>query len=116
MKKVSGFFIDALQRKVSKIEVETLEDMQRCVGGFIELAPGHNTSQTLYVNEEGLIKGFDYGFSFGGSEPFLGNGLLLGPVDNHGHTLSCTMPIEVIKVFTIFYTAASLKAYRFIPF
>lgn len=104
MKPVTGFWLNAKEQKIEKVALASLADLQRCVGGPIELAPGHNTAQTLYVDEEGLFKSYPYGFTFGPSSAFVGNGLLLGPVDSQGNTLSCTMHPDIIKIFTTFFT------------
>jgi hypothetical protein len=77
-------FINAKEQKVEIKNVTTLETMSALVEGYIERVPyikglGHSG---LVVNEEGLYKGFTYGFTMDGNV-FMGNGFIgtLGKTD-----------------------------------
>jgi len=69
--------INAEAKTISICEIQSLEDMQALVGGYIE--PVHYTKglgqAQLYVNEEGLYKDYKYGFSIDGYG-FVGNGFI----------------------------------------
>ena len=84
--------INAQTRKVEVTASAGLEDLQKLVGGYIEpvsYVKGLGQSK-LVVDEEGLMKGYDYGFRLDG-HLFRGNGVVctLG----EGHT---TVNINVL--------------------
>lgn len=91
--------IDSAARTVRPLDVDGLKDMQAAVGGYIEavtLADGH----TLYVDEEGLLKGLRTGFLFMGRQ-YMGNGLILGPVKNADDT-DCKLSRSFVAEHTMF--------------
>lgn len=68
--------INAKEQKIEQIEILTLKDMQKSVGGLIEPVPVEDPNgDRLYVDEEGLFKGYNYGFILDGRE-YTGNGLI----------------------------------------
>ena len=70
-------FINAKEQKVEVREVSTLQEQQALVEGYIEpVYYVKNLKRSLLcVNEEGLYKGFDYGFELDGHQ-FVGNGFI----------------------------------------
>jgi hypothetical protein len=69
--------INAKEKKVEVKEAKTLEEMQALVGGYIERVAyikGLGAS-SLTVDEEGLMKGYDHGFTMDGHQ-FMGNGFI----------------------------------------
>ena len=73
---MKAIWIDAVNGTVAEIAVPDreegrLEAMQRAVGGHIEAAfdmPGTRCRmETLYVDDEGLLKRYSYGFAWAGA-------------------------------------------------
>ena len=73
-------WIDASNGVVIEKTFAGLTDLQRLVGGSIELAYHWPNGDVLFVNEEGLVLGFDRGFNFSRrSDQWLaGNGVVVG--------------------------------------
>lgn len=82
MKKIKVIHIDAEKQTVSLIEVENeLRPLQDLVGGNLEVAPVSWVGGIdLLVDEEGLLKSLDHGFSYEGVT-FAGNGVVVGVKD-----------------------------------
>jgi len=99
-----AIFIDAQHNTIYATEVSGLKDLQRLVQGLIEVAPATDTSgSTLYVDEEGLLKNYNYAFSYNGSDPYYGNGVLIGAADEHGNDTDVLATIEEVKQRVRFY-------------
>lgn len=65
-------------RTITEVEYSGLDDLRRMVGGHIEYAMRFN-SDTLYVDEEGLLKNPKHFFSIeSGHQTLAGNGVLVG--------------------------------------
>ena len=76
-----AIFIDSPRRTISEVEIDSLDDMQKLIGGYIEVAFAWPNGDTLYVDEEGLLKVQDYFFALPGErpdQPFAGNGVIVG--------------------------------------
>lgn len=105
---MKAIHINAEDRMVVATEVNSLEDMQALVKGYIELVPwriGHGNC--LFVNEEGRLNGFEHAFSIAGCPfpHFVGNGFLLGPTDEEGDSTDVTVSVEEIAAKTSFFRA-----------
>ena len=76
---MKGIFIDAKNRQVSPVTTKgQLEDLYLILGvNMVEIGKYWENGDTLWVDEEGLINGTDFGFQIDGID-FLGNGLILG--------------------------------------
>lgn len=86
---MKAYLIDARNKDFMDVEYTDLIDMQRFVGGLIECAYQWPTGDTLYVDEEGMIKNPKFFFFLRErtDQPFAGNGLLIGDEDNPSMTL-----------------------------
>ena len=76
-----ALFINAPYRTVLEVEIDSLDDMQKLIGGYIEAAYQWENGDVLYVDEEGLLKVQDYFFALPEErpdQPFAGNGVLVG--------------------------------------
>ena len=87
-----GIHIDSSSRTVTLVDWDGVGDMQKRVGGYIEVAWSDGTD-VLYVDEEGLLKQNTTGFSLFG-KTCAGNGLLVGAEnqDEEGDLLSMEPP------------------------
>lgn len=74
-----AIFIDARNQQVSYNDNKgQLEDFYRVMGvEVVEIAEYWNNGDTLWVDEEGLLNGTDFGFEINGHQ-YLGNGLIYG--------------------------------------
>lgn len=69
-------FINAKEGKLEERDAKGLEEMQALVDGYIEPVHYVKVGQSnLVVNEEGLYKGYDFGFLMDGHQ-FVGNGFV----------------------------------------
>lgn len=53
---MKAYFIDAKQRTVEEVDYKTAADLSNFIGGFLEIAFLWSNGDTLYVDEEGLLK------------------------------------------------------------
>src|SRR5690606_8623553 len=107
--------IDTENRTITEIEIGGLKDMQKAVGGLIEVAQrfydGESERNTLFVAEEGLLKNIEVGFvltdeayDVEGGLKFTGNGLICGFQETTGKTIDCNLSIDDIKKMIAFVT------------
>jgi len=95
-------FINAKEKTIETREDSSLEAMQEMVGGMIEVGMefpiSENKTNTLYINEEGLLlEEITWGFSVVSGEQtysFVGNGCLCGFDPSTGDT------VELLNGFT----------------
>lgn len=80
--------ISATEQTVTETFVESLEDCQKLVGGYIERVCVLENGDELYADEDGLQKDPEYFFSIatlGGFPVFVaGDGYVIGPTDENG--------------------------------
>lgn len=95
-----AIIIDAENRQIRETELDekdTLDGLQKAVGGYITLA-GEVDGNDLYVNDEGLFT-IGHGspfFDIGLHQPFAGNGIIAGH-DDEGETTPATVSLDAIK-------------------
>jgi hypothetical protein len=103
--------INAKERHVYEVNIHPskyLSVMQNAVEGYIEAAmvikQAKEKTDDLYVNEEGLLKSFTYGFGILGAQQtyFTGNGVIAA-TDNDGETVSTDLDVNDIKKLITFY-------------
>ena len=75
---MKAIFIDAKNQQVSIIETKAqLEDKYLILDvNMVEIGKYYENGDTLWVDEEGLINGTDFGFQLDGID-YMGNGLIL---------------------------------------
>jgi hypothetical protein len=76
---MKAIFINAKEQTVSIIDSKgQLEDLYLTLGvNMVEIGMYYENGDTLWVDEEGLINGTDFGFQLDGRE-YVGNGLIFG--------------------------------------
>jgi hypothetical protein len=97
---MKAIFIDAKNRKVSINENKgQLEDKYLILNvNMVEIGRYWDNGDTLWVDEEGLINGTEYGFQLDGIE-YMGNGLIYGTNrENPELDASAVTPLDKIKV------------------
>ena len=95
-----AIFINAKEGTVSYVENKgRLEDLYSTLGvEMVEVAKYWENGDHLYVDEEGLINGTDFGFTLN-SIDYVGNGLIYGmDLEDPGAEGSCVTRIEDLKV------------------
>jgi hypothetical protein len=96
-----GILIDTENKIVREVTIkrhDSLQEMYNLVNCRLveKIEVGNRTD--LWVDEEGRLNKNENSvwFTIGGSEPFIGNGLLLDH-DNNGGSISCSYSLEQIK-------------------
>lgn len=98
--------INAENKSIDVVEWETLNDIQKHVGGYIETVLFGDWMRQhkviLLVDEEGLLKDHKYGFGLKDSVlNFVGNGLIVG--DNEEDFISTGISKILIENYTVFF-------------
>jgi hypothetical protein len=97
-----AIFIDAKNKSVTEIAISQLEDLQSAVEGYIEIGVKFASTDVLFVNEEGLLRGFDYGFYIEGcNQMFIGNGIIVGTTRS-GNNADVEISLDAIRARTHF--------------
>lgn len=97
-REIRAIYIDAAERRVSEVGVIGLEDMQTLVGGYIATGYTFENGDTLFVDDEGLLKEPSHFFLIpGAAQPFAGDGLIVGAADTEGETMDATSTVEEIQ-------------------
>lgn len=73
-----ALWIQTAERKITEVTYTGLSDLQRMVGGNIELAMRLKWEDVLFVDDEGLHKYQDFFVVPDGHQPFAGNGVIVG--------------------------------------
>ena len=75
-----GLHIDAENNTIKEVKFSGTSDIHRLIGGYLELAYCWENGDTLYVDEEGLLKNPKFFFSITerDDQMFAGNGLIVG--------------------------------------
>lgn len=82
---MKAFWIRPGAMSIEMVECNGLADMQRMVGGYIEVAHRFPNGDIVFVDEEGLLKEPSLWFEIAGAhQTFAGNGLVTGPEDAEG--------------------------------
>lgn len=89
-----AILINAKANTVTLVEVGEYTDIYKHCGYDTFTCVGLGKGETLYVDDEGLINGTDFGFTFKGYDgPLMGNGLILGTTAS-GDSKSTALSVE----------------------
>lgn len=97
---MQAIFIDAKNQQVSYVNNKgQLEDLYLTLGvDMVEIGKYWENGDTLWVDEEGLINGTDFGFQIDGID-FMGNGIIYGTnLENPEKNDSAVTKMENIKL------------------
>ena len=104
--------IDSENRKVEEIEIDGLQDIQKAVGGLIQV--GHqfiNTADIIYVDEEGLLKQPENFFALENETQILaGNGLVVG-TGKRGEEAPPVLTLEYVQKTVLWMDATTVACY-----
>lgn len=109
MEKIRVIMIDSDKKEIREEFIEnSLENLQKAVGGNIECAHRLPSGVEIYVNEEGLFKdGIINGFAvYKGHQPFAGNAIAVS-FDKKGNTIGTEMNVSDMKMQIKFLQLAS---------
>jgi hypothetical protein len=100
-----AIIIDPFNRSVLETDIDgsaaSITELLGC--DMLQIAHRFETGDTLYVDEEGLIKAQDalqgsdegeraFAFDVGAHQPFVGKGVILGPENSKGSHTDAVMP------------------------
>lgn len=108
-----AILIDSANRTVREVTVAGLKDMQRCVGGYIQIAHEWESGDALYVDEEGLLKAQEHWFRISGQHsdhPMAGNGLIVGS-DDEGENADVVLTVADVVPLVTFYDRTQVEAW-----
>lgn len=117
-----AIYVDAEKREVREVELEHghrrdvagrgahLRDLQRLVGGFITIALVLGNGDTLYVDDEGLLKSPENFFYIAATgQPFAGNGVLVGPATRGGYDSAALSTLDAVRAAVTFIDLAQVR-------
>ncbi|WP_428489097.1 DUF3846 domain-containing protein [Rhodopila sp.] len=109
---MKAYWINATERTVTEVDSGGLADLQRMVGGYIEIAKYWPNGDVMFVDEEGLMKGGTTWFRIPGTNnPICGNGVVVGPEDDDGNTEPPTFPLSALQAEVTFITPDQVAAW-----
>jgi hypothetical protein len=77
---MKAYWINAADKTVTAVDYNGLPDLQRMVGGYIEIAKVWRLGDVLFVDEEGMFKPRTGWFRVeGNNRPLANNGVVVGP-------------------------------------
>lgn len=98
---MKAYWINATEQTISEVSFAALKDLQRLVGGYIEVAVLWPNGDTLYVDEEGLLKSKRKFWAIPSKrkdQPFAGNGVLVGrEIEEGDSNLPPTITLDQLR-------------------
>lgn len=116
MKDKKIIVIDSKNKKVYESNYKEVSDLQKIVGGYIELAheinKGDSINDIVFVNDEGLLCEPRYFFTIkGGYQPFAGNGVVVGTNIKNGKSINVQSTLEEIENNVSFFSLEDVRQY-----
>ncbi len=110
---MKAYWINATDQTVTEVDSTGLSDLQRMVGGYIEIAKRWDSQDVLFADEDGLMKGGAAGwFRIAGKEqPISGNGVVVGPEDDEGESGEPTFTLAALQAEVVFVTPEQVAAW-----
>lgn len=102
---MKAYHIDSTKQTVTAVEYHGLDDLRRLVGGYIEAACVWPNGDVIYVDEDGLRKGYPTGFAIPQrpDQPLAGNGVMVGrEIGDTCNTRPPTMTLEKLTAIVQF--------------
>lgn len=105
------YWINSSDRTVTSADQNGLKDLQRLVGGNIEIAKFWPNNDVLFADEEGLYKGTNTWFLIAGiNQPICGNAVVVGS-DDQGETTKPRATLEQIAAEVRFLTDEQVRSW-----
>lgn len=109
---MKAIFIDAEKRELREMSITDFRDIRAAVadGGSFTFAMELENGDTIYVDDEGLVKNYEHFFEVtGGHQPFAGNGLVVGN-DEMGESRDVASSIETLRGMVTFKHEGDIDA------
>lgn len=116
---IKAILIDSVNRAVREVELHyqdghTLDDMYKYIGcDCVTIAPlqREDDTESLFVDDEGLLKGPENFFTFDDAwnKPLAGNGLLVGLDPETGESISTSYTVDDVKSKTAFHSILEVR-------
>lgn len=93
-----AILIDSNNRSFREVEVNNYEDINKHIGCDCFTVAMDIDNDTIYVDDEGLLKPIENAFSVeGGHQEFVGNGLIIGLDSSSGESTDVNITITELK-------------------
>jgi hypothetical protein len=101
--------IDAVNRTVTEVEINDWQDIAPAIGADLFTCVDLGGGETLYVDDEGLLKNPEHFMMIGGyPEPIAGSGLILG-TDEMGESKDTELTVELVRDGVHFISRAEAR-------
>jgi hypothetical protein len=100
-----AILINAKDKSITEVTIETYKDIYKFCGfDLFTCVQMDAKGNTLYVDDEGLLNGTDFGFIIKGyAQPLMGNAIILGTNRNTGDSVDTSLTTdEVFKMVSFF--------------
>jgi hypothetical protein len=103
---MKAYWINATDQTITTVEYFNLSDLQRMVGGYIEIIHCWDNGDVIFGDEEGLLKGLTTWFRLEGYDrPFAGNAVVVGAEDeDDSATADPTITLDQLTAIVTFIT------------
>ena len=109
-KQKKAYLINAEARTITEVTVGPYTDIYPLLGCDTFTCVGLEDEDTLYVDDEGLLKPQMHFIMYEGyPEPLAGNGLVMG-TDSEGESIDPKMSLEDLKSRVTFYNVFQIRA------
>lgn len=103
MKPVKAILIDSRKREVRSVEITEHDQIAKLIDcRMFTVATYVNDQDCIMVDDEGLLTGPEHFFAVGESQPFAGNGLLMGVDMDTGDSVNPKSTVRFIEAMVSF--------------
>lgn len=107
------YHIDAENKMISEKSFSNTNEIRNFIGGYLTIAYAYPNGDVLYVDDEGILKGYTYGFFLWqrDDQGLFGNGVLVGPEyaeDDYSQTHSNRDPVTTLEQLKRYVTFAEI--------
>ena len=100
---MKAIFVNAEDQTVTETEINGWEEIAPAIGADLFATVDISPTETVFVDDEGLLKNPSHFIMFEGyPQPLAGNGLILGLNRDNGEEVSTKLTVEEVKAQVTF--------------